>query len=177
MTRRAGLAATYRPPARIASPRCSRGSTLAACVFRQAATTAITARNVAALTRNTVPALLAARIAPPMAGPIERARFWFTEPSEIACCRSGGATSSGCRVCQVGEVSACPMPRAKIRASSVHGRTSPASASAPRATAAASMSPSEISRKWRRLTRSPSAPAATANSTTGRLPAVDTSAT
>ena len=34
-----------------------------------------------------VPALVAARMRPPMAGPTARARFWFTEPREIACGR------------------------------------------------------------------------------------------
>ena len=78
--------------------------------------TAITAMNVSALARNTVPGLVAARMMPPMAGPTARARFWFTEPSEIACGRSAGLTSSGCRVCQVGDVSASPVPTAKISA-------------------------------------------------------------
>jgi hypothetical protein len=41
-----------------------------------------------------------------------RGAFWFTEPSEMACVRSAGLTSSGCRICQVGEVSACPEPTA-----------------------------------------------------------------
>ena len=66
-----------------------------------------------------------------MAGPTARARFWLTAPSEIACGRSAGPTSSGCRVCQVGEVSACPVPTANSSASSTHGVTSPAIASAP----------------------------------------------
>jgi len=140
------------------------------------AMTAMTATNVAALTRKTVPALVAASSTPPMAGPTARARFWFTEPREMACTRSAGGTSSGCRVCHVGEVRACPVPTAKISASSSQGVTSPASASTPSATAATSMNPCASSRNFRRSTRSPIAPAATAKSTTGRLAAVWTSA-
>jgi len=68
--------------------------------------TAITATKVTALIRNTVPALLTASTMPPIAGPTARARFWFTAPSEIACCRSSAVTSSGWSVCQVGEVRA-----------------------------------------------------------------------
>ena len=136
-----------------------------------------TARNVAALIRNTVPALVAARMSPPMAGPTARARFWFTEPSEIACGRSAGGTSSGCRVCQVGDVSAWPVPTAKISASSSHGDTSPATARKPSAAAASSISVWVMIRNLRRFTRSPIAPASTANKTTGRLAAVWMNAT
>jgi hypothetical protein len=68
MTRSAGLAATYRPPARIASPTCSRGSTRAGGVPRHQAMTAMTARNVAALIKKTMPAVVAARTIPPIAG-------------------------------------------------------------------------------------------------------------
>jgi len=77
----------------------------------------------------------------------------------------------------VGAVSADPVPMAKISASRTHGVTSPARARAPSATAAASMRAWATSRKRRRSTRSPIAPAATANSMTGRLPAVETRAT
>ena len=139
--------------------------------------TASTAANEAALTRKTVPELVAASSAPPMAGPMALARFWFTEPSEMAWTRSAGLTSSGCRVCQVGEVSACPVPTANTSASSTQGVTSPAMASAPRAVAATSMNVCVASRKRRRSTRSPTVPATIANSTTGRPAAVWTSAT
>jgi hypothetical protein len=44
ITRSAGLAATYLPPARIAPPRCSRGSASAGRAERHAAITAMTAR-------------------------------------------------------------------------------------------------------------------------------------
>ena len=102
ITRSTGPAAMYRPPARIASPTCSRGSASAGRVECQVQSTASTAANEAALTRKTVPELVAASNAPPMAGPMALARFWFTEPSEMAWTRSAGLTSSGCRVCQVG---------------------------------------------------------------------------
>jgi len=70
ITRSTGLAAMYRPPARTASPTCSRGSASGArAADRQAAITPITTMKLAALTRNTVPALAAASRAPPMAGP------------------------------------------------------------------------------------------------------------
>jgi hypothetical protein len=177
MARSTGLAATYRPPARIASPTCSRGSALAGRVLRHHQMTAMTARNVAALARKTVPALVAASSSPPIAGPIARARFWFTAPSEIACGRSAGATSSGCSVCHVGEVRAWPVPTAKISASNTQGVTSPAIASRPRATAASSMIACVTSRNRRRSTRSPIVPASTANSTMGRLAAVCTKVT
>ena len=137
----------------------------------------MTARNVAALIRKTVPVLVATSTIPPMAGPTARARFWFTAPREIACWRSSGGTSSGWSVCQVGDVSAWPVPIAKISASSTHGVTSPARASAPSAVAARSMNPWAMSSKRRRFTRSPIAPAATAKSITGRLAAVCTSVT
>ena len=137
----------------------------------------MTARNVAALTKKTVPALVAARMIPPMAGPTARARFWSTAPSEMACRRSAAGTSSGCSVCQVGEVRAWPVPTAKINARSTQGVTDPADASAPSATAATSIRLCVTSRKRRRSTRSPSAPARTAKRTTGRLAAVWTRAT
>jgi hypothetical protein len=82
-----------------------------------------TARKVAALIRNTVPPLVAASTIPPIAGPIARARFWFTTPSEIACARSPGGTSSGYSVCQVGAVRAWPVQTAKMSASSSQGVT------------------------------------------------------
>ncbi len=63
---------------------------------------------------------------PPMAGPTARARFWLTAPSEMACRRSAAGTSSGCSVCQVGEVRAWPVPTAKINARSTQGVTNPA---------------------------------------------------
>jgi hypothetical protein len=114
---------------------------------------------------------------PPSAGPTARARFWLTAPREIACGRSAGDTSSGCRVTHVGEVSAWPVPTAKIRASSSQGDNSPAMASNPSAAAASSMRAWVTSRNRRRSTRSPMAPASTANSTMGRLAAVWMSAT
>ncbi len=89
----------------------------------------MTGTKLSALTKNSAAALVAAYSAPPMAGPIARLRFWLTAPSAIACVRSSGATSSGCSVCHVGEVSVCPTPTAKISASRTHGVTSPASAS------------------------------------------------
>ena len=120
----------------------------------------------------TVPTLVTTISTPPIAGPTARARFWLTEPSAIACGRSAGATSSGWSVCQVGDVHACPLPSANVSASSTNGVTSPASASAPSAAAAISMNVCATSRKRRRSTRSPTAPAGTANSSTGRLDAV-----
>ncbi len=177
ITRSTGLAATNRPPARTASPTCSRGSASGVRLECHMMSTPITAAKLAALIRKTAPALLAARMTPPMAGPTARARFWFTEPSEMAWVRSAGVTSSGCRVCQVGEVSACPVPTAKISASSTQGVTRPAMASAPSAAAATSMNVWVMSRKCRRSTRSPMVPARMANSTTGSPAAVCTSAT
>jgi hypothetical protein len=114
---------------------------------------------------------------PPIAGPTAQARFWFTAPSEMACGRSSGLTSSGCRVCQVGEVSAWPVPTANSSARRVHVVIRPAMARAPSAAAAMSMMVCVMSRNLRRSTRSPIVPARTANSTTGRLGAVCTSAT
>ena len=67
---------------------------------------------------------VAARTAPPIAGPTARARFWLTEPNEIAWALSSGSTSSGCSVCQVGAVSAWPIPTPNISASRDHGETS-----------------------------------------------------
>ena len=139
--------------------------------------TAITAKKVAALIRNTDPALVAAMSKPPIAGPTARARFMLTEPRAIACGRSAAGTSSGCSVCHVGEVHACPAPSANTSASSTSGVTSPASASTPSASAASSMNVCATSRNRLRSTRSPTAPAGTANSSTGRLAAVWISAT
>ena len=95
------------------------------CCARQAITT-ITAAKLAALHRNSTPALVAASSAPPIAGPTARARFWFTEPSEIACVRSSSATSSGCSVCQVGAVRPGPCRRANSSARRDHGASAPA---------------------------------------------------
>jgi hypothetical protein len=172
-----GLAATYRPPARIASPTCSRGIVWAVRMLRHRQITAMTTRNEAALIRKTVPELVAASTMPPIAGPTALARFWFTDPNEIACWRSSGGTSSGCSTCQVGAVRAEPVPTAKTSASSTHGVTRPARASAPRAAAASSISACETSSRCLRSKRSPAAPASTANITTGKLDAVWTSAT
>ena len=124
-----------------------------------------------------MPALVAASTMPPIAGPTALARFWFTDPSEIACWRSSGGTSSGCSTCQVGAVSAEPVPTAKTSASSTHGVTRPARASAPSAAAASSIKPCVTSSRCLRSTRSPATPASTANSTTGTPDAVWTSAT
>ncbi|HEY1627790.1 MAG TPA: hypothetical protein VGG16_28770 [Streptosporangiaceae bacterium] len=77
----------------------------------------------------------------------------------------------------MGAVSAVPTPSAKISASKVQGVTRPARASAPSAAAAASITPCAMSRNRRRSIRSPIAPASTANSMTGKLLAVCTSAT
>ena len=139
---------------------------------RQRATAPITGTKLSALTRNNAPALVAAYSAPPIAGPIARLRFWFTAPSAIACVRSSGATSSGCRVCHVGEVSVWPAPTAKINASRIHGVTNPASANPASTAAASSMNDCDTISSRRRSIRSPIAPAGTASSTTGRPAAV-----
>ncbi len=95
----------------------------------------------------TEPALVAATSRPPIAGPTARERFMFTEPSAIACGRSAAGTSSGWSVCHVGEVQACPAPRANTSASSTTGVTSPARASTPNASTASSMNVCATSRK------------------------------
>ncbi len=137
----------------------------------------MTGTKLRALTKNSTAALLAAYSAPPIAGPIALLRFMLTAPSAIAWVRSSGATSSGWSVCQVGDVSVCPAPTAKIRASSTHGVTSPATASTARRRAASSMNDCAAIRRRRRSTRSPIAPAGIASRTTGRPAAVWISAT
>ena len=89
--------------------------------------TAITARNVAALIKNTVPA----------SSPPAQPHQWPDQPPGPG---SGSphradrlldaprGDQSGWSTCQVGESRARPVPTAKIRASSTHGVTSPASA-------------------------------------------------
>ncbi len=71
----AGELRTNRPPARVAEPRCSRGSVAARTGTTVRATAASTAMNDSELTKKTTAALVAARSAPPIAGPIARARF------------------------------------------------------------------------------------------------------
>jgi hypothetical protein len=124
------------------------------------------------LTKNSTAALLAAYSAPPRAGPIARLRFMLTAPSEMACVRSSGATSSGWSVCQVGEVSVCPTPTAKINPSRINGVTSPANASPASSAAATNMNNCDPISNRRRSTRSPIAPAGTESRTTGRPAAV-----
>ena len=95
----------------------------------------------------------------------------MTEPSAIACARTSPGTSSGCSVCQVGALSAPPTPITNSSAISVPGVSPPSADSAASAAAATSISswPPKITRL--RSNRSPSAPAGTASSSTGMLPA------
>src|SRR5579862_1426771 len=70
-----GELATKRPPARVASIACSRGTAGMRAGTAVTTTAARTATNENALTPKTTAALVAARSAPPIAGPTARARF------------------------------------------------------------------------------------------------------
>ena len=165
----AGELRTNRAPATVAERTCSRGSVRTRAGTDTIATTPITARNDAALTKNTSAALVAASSSPPIAGPIARARFWLTDPSAIACGRSDGGTSSGWSVCAIGPVRPCPTPTPHSRISSTAGVTSPARSSAPSAAADASITACPAMISFLRLSRSPSTPPGTASSSTGRF--------
>ena len=145
---------------------CSDGTAVTATAPR-------TAKNDTALAPNTTAALVAARSAPPTAGPIARAKFWLTDPNAIAWGRSAGGTNSGDRVCQVGALAAPPTPMMNKSASSTAGVIAERAASAASAAAATSITTCDTRMRRRRSTRSPSAPPGIATSKTGRLPAAE----
>ncbi len=162
---------TNRPPARVAASACSRGSVSFRTGTAVTATAPITNRKETAFAENTTAALLAASSAPPIAGPTARARFWFTEPSAIAWGRASAGTSSGCSVCQVAAPAAPPAPITNSSASSAHGVTQPAAAKTASAADTSKHHATCVTVSRRRSTRSPRAPAGTASSKTGMLPA------
>src|SRR6266478_8055448 len=114
---------------------------------------------------------------PPNAGPIARATLKPTTVSVIAAGKSVGRTNSGVIACQTGLLIAVPMPRRKVSESRRAGVIWPINARTPIAPAATTIQICMTSSRRRRSTMSASAPAGRARSTTGRLPAVSTSAT
>src|SRR5438876_257098 len=114
---------------------------------------------------------------PPNAGPIARAILMATALSVIAAGRSLWGTSSGVIACQIGLLIADPTPRRKVRKSKRAGVIWSINARTPIAPAATNIQTCMTRSKRRRSTTSASAPAGKATSTTGRLPAVSTSAT
>jgi hypothetical protein len=106
-----------------------------------------------------------------------RAMFTPTPLRVIAAGKSDGETSSGVIACQIGLLIADPTPRKKVSHSKRAGVTWPINARMPMALAATNIQICMTKSKRRRSTTSASAPAGSATSTTGRLPAVSTSAT
>src|SRR5947209_1225709 len=133
--------------------------------------------NEAALRKKTAHGPDAATMRPPNAGPIARAMLIPTPLSVIAAAKSDGETSSGVIACHTGLLIADPTPRRKVSQSKRAGVIWPINARAPIAPAATSIQLCMTRSKRRRSTTSASAPAGKATSTTGRLPAVSTSAT
>src|SRR6266852_3514070 len=133
--------------------------------------------NEIALRKKTAHGPDAATMRPPNAGPIARAMLMPTPLSAVAAGNSAGGTNSGVIACQAGLLLAVPTPSRKVSESKRPGVIWPISASTPIAPAATTIQICISSSRRRRSTTSASAPAGKANSTTGRLPAVSTSAT
>jgi hypothetical protein len=118
-----------------------------------------------------------ARISPPSAGPTARAMLMPSELSATALLRSFFWTSSGTMACQVGPISAAPMPPRKVSATSDVTDCSPAADSSIRLMLV------PASRNWmpirnlRRSRISASTPAGIASRNTGNVAAACTSAT
>src|SRR5713101_903921 len=133
--------------------------------------------NEAALSKKTAHGPEAATISPAKAGPIARAMLIPTPLSVIAAGKSDGETNSGVIACQTGLLIADPTPSRKVSESNRLGVIWPIKAKTPIAPAATNIQICMTRSKRRRTTRSASAPAGSATRTTGRLPAVSTSAT
>src|SRR5258706_2505322 len=133
--------------------------------------------NEAALSRKTAHGPEAATIMPPNAGPIARAMLMPAALRVIAAGKSDEETSSGVIACQTGLLIADPIPSRKVSQSKRPGVIWPINARMPIAPAAMNIQICITSSQRRRSTMSASAPAGRATSTTGRLPAVSTSAT
>src|SRR6266436_10199992 len=155
----------------------SGGSLLLRGAGRQGQTTTIIAMNEAALRKKTAHGPDAPMMQPPNAGPIARATLIPTTLSVIAAGKSVGRTNSGVIACQTGLLIAVPMPRRKVSESRRAGVIWPINARTPTAPAATTIQICMTSSRRRRSTMSASAPAGRANSTTGKLPNVSTSAT
>src|SRR6266404_7606767 len=135
------------------------------------------AMNEAALRKKTAHGPDAPIMKPPNAGPNARATLKLTTLSVIAAGKSVGRTNSGVIACQTGLLMAVPMPRRKVSESRRAGVIWPINARTPIAPAATTIQICMTSSRRRRSTMSASAPAGRANSTTGKLPNVSTSAT
>src|ERR1700738_5346523 len=133
--------------------------------------------NEAALRKKTAHGPDAPTIKPPNAGPIARAMLMPTALNVIAAGKSAGGTNSGVIACQTGLLIADPTPRRKVSESKRPGDIWPVNASTPIVPTATHIQICMTSSRRRRSTTSASAPAGRANNTTGRLPAVSTSAT
>src|SRR6266850_248477 len=133
--------------------------------------------NEAALSKKTAHGPEAATIKPPNAGPMARAMLTPAALSVIAAGKSDWETSSGVIACQTGLLIAEPTPRRKVSESKRPGVIWPINARMPIAPAATNIQTCIANNKRRRSTMSARAPAGNATRTTGRLPAVSTSAT
>jgi hypothetical protein len=137
----------------------------------------MTPRNEAAFSRKTEPEPAIATSKPPIAGPTARDTLKATLVRVIAAGSSLCGTSSGTIACHAGLFNAAPSPNVKVRARSNHGFINPAILSAPINAAMTSIQVCVTRRRRRRSIMSARAPAGSARSTTGKLPAVSTSAT
>ena len=129
------------------------------------------------MSRKTIPDPAAATRRPPRAGPTARETLTATPARVTAAESSRRGTSSGMIACKAGPFIAEPSPRMKVSKSSNQGVTIPASVSTPSTAAETSIQLCVTSKSRRRSTTSARAPAGSASKTTGRLPAVSTSAT
>src|SRR5438552_11670094 len=133
--------------------------------------------NEAAFRKKTAHGPDAATMRPPNAGPIARAMLMPTALSVIAAGKSDCETSSGVIACQTGLLIADPTPSRKVSVSKRPGVIWPINARIPMAPAALNIQICITNNRRRRSTMSARAPAGNATRTTGRLPAVSTSAT
>src|SRR4051794_30706397 len=123
------------------------------------------------------PGPAAATSTPPRAGPTARPTFMLALLSTAAWGICSRGTSCGWSACQAGRRSASPIPTTSVSPSSDQAPILSASVRPARRPAAATASSWLAMSRRRRSTMSPSAPAGSASSTTGRLIAVWTSAT
>ena len=141
------------------------------------ATTKMTPRNDAALTRKAVPAFAIAMTMPPSAGPMARAKLNSMPLSAAAAARSSCETSSGKTARHEGLSMASPAERAKVRTRSNTGESNPAKVTPARTMATQAIHTSVNKISLRRSTMSPRAPAGKARTKKGRALAVCVSAT
>ncbi len=117
-----------------------------------------TARNDTALMPKTRPAPASAIRAPPMPGPMTRARLYWAEFSAIAFTIDSRGTSVGTNACHVGPCSAIPRPMPNVMASTIGAVAAPVVTSTVSAAACTIIQLCAMSRSRLRETRSARSP-------------------